>query len=412
MLSRVTKIEVKDTLLIKGPATLKLQDGEVEAIGMRLTYEEPIIVRRNKIVPLEPITKPAYIIATFGPNGEIVRKQGKCGTKIWIKAAELLSANTPHIRKILVIGASDSGKSTFTTYLTNLAITKGYKVGIVDADIGQSDLAPPGCVSGAILCKQLIDLRDVKGDVIKFVGSTSPMGLEDIVIEAVKDVTKQVEAIHPTLIIVNTDGYIDGEGVRYKLRLIEALSPDQIVYIASEPRSQLKERLVNILSEEKVLTLEGVEGIIKSPSERMERRMSQFYRFLKNGRVQRCNLKDCKVFLLNRQYTLGSAAFGDIGQLEISDIADNTILVSESKLLLPRLALEGMFVGLGANGVKGFGCILSHKGSDSLNVWTPLQTFNTLYLSFIKLNNRISRDERLPFRYLNTYTPHLAKDDA
>lgn len=411
MQSRATKIVLRDTLLIKGPATIRLQDGEVEALGVRLTYEEPLIVRRHKILSLEPLVKPTYILVTFGPNGGVIQKQGKCGTKIWAKAAELLSQTNQKIKKIMILGASDSGKSTLTTYLINLAVAKGFKTGVVDADIGQSDLAPPGCIGGAVICKQLIDLRDIKGSVLEFVGSTSPMGIEDVVVERVKTATRRVEEQAPDLILINTDGYIDGEGVRYKIKLVDALTPDQLIYITSEPRSVLKERLVKHVGEEKVLLLEGAEGIVKSHAERLERRMSQFHRYLKNGKLQRINLNGCKLLLLNKRYAPSSST-SEVGQLELVDKADNTILLSGEKLILPISALEGMFVALGDDEIKGFGYIVGVRGNDSLDVWTPLYTFNTIYLSLIKFNDRLSRDERIPFKYLNTYTSQLTKEYA
>jgi len=407
--SRSMKISLKDTLLVKGPATIRLQDGEAEALGIPLSYEEPVVVRRNKILPIEPITQPAYISAIFGPNGGIVQKQIKGGTKMWAKAKDLI---TPlKVRRLMVVGASDSGKSTLTTYLLNLALAKGIKVGVVDADIGQSDLAPPGCVGGAIIDRQLIDLRDVRGDVLEFVGSTSPMGIEEVVITAIRRAAERICNQKPDLLLINTDGYVDDEGVEYKVRLCESLSPDLILYIVTEPQSRLKERLINRFGAEKVLTLEGVEGVEKSPSERAERRMSQFHRYLKHGKVIRRKISECNIIFLGREYALGPRLEPGVGKLEISDITDPTILLSERKLVLSRGALGGMFVGLGGEVIEGFGCAMRCDEGDTLEIWTPLNTFQRIQLSLIRLNEKL-RDERISFRHLNLYTEPLNKGDV
>jgi len=408
--SRSMKIAVKDTLLIKGPATIRLQDGEAEALGIPLSYEEPIVVRRNKILPIEPLTKPAYITASFGPNGCIIQKQIKGGTKIWARAKDLVTSTPLRVRRLMVVGASDSGKSTLTTYLLNLAVAKGIKVGVVDADIGQSDLAPPGCVGGAVIGKQVIDLRDVRGDVLEFVGSTSPMGIEEVVIRAVRRAVERISDQQPDLLLINTDGYVDGEGVDYKIKLCEFLSPDLILYIITEPQSELKERFVDRFGSEKVLTLEGAEGVEKSSGERAQRRMSQFHRYLKHGRVTRRKISECKIIFLDREYSPNPESGSKVGKLEIWDTTDSTIITSERMLVLPRRVLGGMFVGLGGRVVEGFGCIMRCDEGDNLEIWTPLTTFQRIQLSLIRLNEKL-RDERISFRHLNLYTEPFNKED-
>jgi polynucleotide 5'-hydroxyl-kinase GRC3/NOL9 len=397
--NRAIKISFKDALLIRGPATIRLQDGEAEALGIPLSYEEPIVVRRNKIIPIEPVTKPAYITASFGPNGGVVQKQIKCGTKIWARAKDLITSTPLKVRRLMVVGASDSGKSTLTTYLLNLAVAKGIRVGVVDADIGQSDLAPPGCVGGAVIGRQVIDLRDVRGDVLEFVGSTSPMGIEEVVVGAVRRAVERLSVQQPELLLINTDGYVDGEGVEYKVRLSESLSPDLILYISTEPRSRLKERLIDRFGEERVLTLEGAEGVEKSSSERAERRMSQFHRYLKHAKVMRRKMSECKITFLDREYSTNPECKATVGKLEVCDTQDLTILSSERRLIIPRKVLEGMFVGLGSEVVEGFGCVLRCDEGENLEVLTPLTAFQKIQLSLIRLNEKF-RDERIFFRDL------------
>ena len=408
MQSRSMKIAVKDTLLIKGPATIRLQDGEAEALGIPLSYEEPIVVRRNKILPIEPLTKPAYITASFGPNGCIVQKQIKGGTKIWARAKDLVTSTPLKVRRLMVVGASDSGKSTLTTYLSNLAIANGVKVGVVDADIGQSDLAPPGCIGGAVIGRQVIDLRDVRGDVLEFIGSTSPMGIEEVVIMAVRRAVERISNQQPDLLLINTDGYVDGDGVEYKVKLSESLSPDLILYISTEPRSRLREKLIERFGGEKVLILEGA-GIEKSSSERAERRMSQFHRYLKHGKVIRRKLSECKITFLDREYAVNPENLSKVGRLEICDTSDLTILSSEKKLILPRRVLGGMFVGLGGEVIDGFGCVIRCDEGDNMEILTPLHIFQKIHLSLIRLNEKL-RDERIPLRNLNLYTEPVDKE--
>ena len=47
---------------------------------------------------------------------------------------------------VMVIGATDAGKSTFCRFLADSALAAGFKITYVDADIGQSQIGPPTTV--------------------------------------------------------------------------------------------------------------------------------------------------------------------------------------------------------------------------------------------------------------------------
>jgi polynucleotide 5'-hydroxyl-kinase GRC3/NOL9 len=48
---------------------------------------------------------------------------------------------------VLVLGASDSGKSTLARYLIEGFLANGLRAAFVDSDIGQSSLGLPGTIS-------------------------------------------------------------------------------------------------------------------------------------------------------------------------------------------------------------------------------------------------------------------------
>ena len=49
-------------------------------------------------------------------------------------------------KKIIIIGPSDTGKSTLTLFIANKLISMGFQPLIIDSDIGQGELAPPTCI--------------------------------------------------------------------------------------------------------------------------------------------------------------------------------------------------------------------------------------------------------------------------
>ena len=92
--------------------------------------------------------------------------------------------------RVLLVGASDSGKSTLARLLSNYAVRAQRTPMLVDLDCGQNDLAPPGCVAAC----QLLHPADVELDnssafnasqlghapIVYFYGHTTPSANEDL----------------------------------------------------------------------------------------------------------------------------------------------------------------------------------------------------------------------------------------
>src|SRR5215210_1810568 len=95
------------------------------------------------------------------------------GTSMWRSIAQQMSAMAAGKKiTVMLVGATDTGKSTLTTYLANMAIRRGIIPCIIDGDIGQGDLAPPTAIGGAVLSQQVLDLRDVSttNTIFEFIG--------------------------------------------------------------------------------------------------------------------------------------------------------------------------------------------------------------------------------------------------
>lgn len=77
---------------------------------------------------------------------------------------------------VMVIGASDTGKSTLVNYLARELYNKGNKVCVIDGDVGQSIIGPPTTIGLAFIKTAIKDIHMIKPDFMFFVGSTSPVG--------------------------------------------------------------------------------------------------------------------------------------------------------------------------------------------------------------------------------------------
>jgi polynucleotide 5'-hydroxyl-kinase GRC3/NOL9 len=76
-------------------------------------------------------------------------------------------------QRILVVGATDRGKSSYCKFLVNALLQEERKVSFVDGDIGQKDVGPPATVTLADFDAPMDFDQAVSGGMY-FVGHMSP----------------------------------------------------------------------------------------------------------------------------------------------------------------------------------------------------------------------------------------------
>ena len=132
----------------------------------------------------------------------------------------------------VVIGASDTGKTTFCTQLLNAAVEAGLKAALVDADIGQSEVGPPGTIGLAELTHPVERLSDLPARRMYFVGATSPAGNMLQCVVGTKRMADAAAGHGAELTVVDTTGLVQGVIARkLKTYKIDLLSPAHIVAI-------------------------------------------------------------------------------------------------------------------------------------------------------------------------------------
>ena len=148
---------------------------------------------------------------------------------------EILARKVVQPRQIvLVIGATDVGKSTFCRFLIEQGVTAGLRVGFVDADVGQSQIGPPTTIGLKVFAPNdsTVSLKEIAGapDAFYFVGWTSP---ERHLLQCVAGTRLMVDAALKTgadFIVVDTTGYIEGDtAVVLKQHKIELVKPTHLI---------------------------------------------------------------------------------------------------------------------------------------------------------------------------------------
>lgn len=178
---------------------------------------------------------------------------------------------------VIVTGGVDTGKTTFCRDLANLGFELGFKIAIVDCDLGQSNIGTPGTIGLGFLNKTIESIEEVPVHSLYFVGSVSPPGYFLPTVVGTKKMVEKAKLERPDLIIIDTSGFIDGPGETLKYYKIELVKPDHIVAF------QNNDELENLLS-----FLEDSYPIYRfSVSEKVKRRTIEERRVLRENKFKR-----------------------------------------------------------------------------------------------------------------------------
>lgn len=286
-------IESGKTLLIDGPASASVVSGKVEVFGARLRNTRKIVVREGKRLPFAVKEKATFDISV-GESTNVEEVDGDTIPSSWFQAFEELLKSQVKPFTAMVIGAVDSGKTGFCTFLINKLLNEGQKVAILDGDLGQSDIGPPCSVSYAFVTKPLTDLFGLRAENAFFVGFTSPSRAVNKVLEGLASSKRKILGNNPDFVIVNTDGWVEGEdAVKYKLQLVEKLNPDIILCI------QQKDELASLLEALQKLRKVSVDSPSairqRSTEKRRSLRELGYAKYLGNAKVKTIPLSWLKI---------------------------------------------------------------------------------------------------------------------
>jgi len=143
---------------------------------------------------------------------------------------DLALARAASRRVTMLVGDVDSGKTSLATFLANGLRTRGLCVGIVDADLGQSEIGPPTTVGLGLVQRTLARPSDADVAGLSFVGSTSPEGHVASTVAATREMVERAMALELDRIIVDTSGLVAGPlGRALKQRKIQAVDPDLLI---------------------------------------------------------------------------------------------------------------------------------------------------------------------------------------
>ncbi len=187
-------------------------------------------------------------------------------------------------QRVLVLGPSDAGKSTFCRYLIDYACAASLKVALVDADVGQSQIGPPTTIGMKLFdpgpdgaaphlpfgghengtatnqknsdtkTEQIEDRKKNrsselyhKADALYFVGAVSPQRNLLPILTGTRLMVDAGLNAGADFTVIDTTGYVhDGAAITLKQQKIDLIRPHHLVCIG---RSRDLERIVACYSD-------------------------------------------------------------------------------------------------------------------------------------------------------------------
>ncbi|WP_119678793.1 Clp1/GlmU family protein [Indioceanicola profundi] len=138
-------------------------------------------------------------------------------------------ASFPDTARLLILGPTDMGKSTFCRLALRHAEAAGRRPTLVDADPGQKTVGPPACITAGRL-----DADDeLRLTELAFVGTTDPLRAWGRVVAGTRHLVERA-ASQGDLVLINTVGFLRGPGRRLMAALIQAVQPTLLVTIGRD----------------------------------------------------------------------------------------------------------------------------------------------------------------------------------
>lgn len=184
--------------------------------------------------------------------------------------------------RVIVVGPTDSGKSTLSRMLLSWAAKLGWKPTFVDLDIGQGSITIPGCIAGTPIEVPIDPVEGIPLEMplVFFQGHPTPSANVDLYKVLVKELAQTLEkqfSVNPDSraagMVINTMGWIEGVGYELLLHAIDMFSATVVLVLGQEKLCSMLKDVLKSKPNVDVVKLQKSGGVVsRNPKVRQKAR--------------------------------------------------------------------------------------------------------------------------------------------
>ena len=192
----------------------------------------------------------------------------------------------------VLLGNTDSGKTSLCLALANAAVDAGLSAAIVDGDTGQSEIGIPGVMGMGVITSRLGSLKEIKPSAFYFVGATTPANHLLGTVTGLSVLTDKADALGCGITVVDTCGFVQGMiARRLNTNMLEILHPKHIVAIEKSNELEHFLRFFATLTDTVIHRLTvSPEVHVKTSMFRRQRRSIRFQEYFMEGKIHQISL--------------------------------------------------------------------------------------------------------------------------
>ena len=206
----------------------------------------------------------------------------------------------------LILGASDTGKSTLAHLLVVQLCRMGNVVALVDGDIGQSVLGLPTTIGLALFDSAPEQLESIRLIASYFVGSITPRGHMLEMLVGIKRIADKASQFDPEVIVIDTTGFVSGETAwELKFQKVDLLKPAHLIGLQRRREIEGLLKPHQFRRDMAIHRLKIPEKVrIKSPEQRRSNRSRKFAAYFQEVKLYEKSLDGIK-WLAPSRFAIG-----------------------------------------------------------------------------------------------------------